>query len=270
MRHPAVAGRFYQGTKITLKKDVERCFVHPLGPGELPSLGEGIPAIKGLVQPHAGYMFSGAIAAHGYHSLFSEGVPDVFVVIGPNHTGYGSAVSMTDETFLTPLGEVEVDKELLESMESSVAMKDDSAHRYEHSVEVQLPFIQNFVERPLFLPLVMMDQSIGTATALGQALAKALEGRNAVVIASTDFSHYVPKQEAERKDKIAIDRILELDVKGLYSVIRKEGLSMCGYGPVAAMLTAVQGSQAKLLKYATSGDVQPMQEVVGYASIEIR
>jgi hypothetical protein len=144
------------------------------------------------------------------------------------------------------------------------------AHRHEHSIEVQVPFIQYLAADRRFVPVSMMRQDLKGAVALGKVIRSAIGGRDAVVIASTDFSHYVSPETAKEKDALAIDRILDLDSRGLYDVVRKNSITMCGFGPVMAMMEAVQGSEAELLKYATSGDISPMSEVVGYASIIIR
>ena len=184
---------------------------------------------------------------------------------------------MTEESYYTPLGEMPVDEEVYERLRDLGLESDMGAHRYEHSVEVQIPFLQWLEEKAgrgtgggmRLLPIVMMAQDHGTARKLGEMLRKALEGRDALVVASTDFSHYVPQEVAEKADALAIERILRLDAKGLFSLIRRTGISMCGYGPVMAMLEAVEPSRAELLKYATSGDISPMRDVVGYAALAI-
>lgn len=270
MRYPAVAGQFYSGTKEALVEEIEACYMSPIGPGELPQSPDGGRTIKGMVVPHAGYVFSGPVAAHAYRALAQDGFPKTFVVIGPNHSGMGSPVALTTQDFLTPLGEVEVDKELASELVKLGVVDDILAHRYEHCVEVQLPFLQHISTDFRFVPITMMDQEFKTARELGGTLGNAIAGKDVIVVASTDFSHYVPRNVAQTKDHEVIQKILSLDPQGMIKVVAKRNVSMCGYGPVVAMLTAVGGKQAELLKYATSGDVRPMSEVVGYGALIIR
>jgi AmmeMemoRadiSam system protein B len=270
LRYPAVAGQFYSGTEEALVKEIESCYTAPIGPGELPELSKGERSISGLIVPHAGYVFSGPVAAHSYSALAHDGFPKTFVIIGPNHSGMGSPIALTTQDFLTPLGEVSVDKELAEELIQKGISDDILAHRYEHSVEVQLPFLQHLSKEFEFIPITMMEQDFRAARELGQTIAEATAGKDVVVIASTDFSHYVPKSVAQAKDNDVIEKILGLDPQGMNKTRVKNSVSMCGHGPVMAMLTAVKGKDAKLLKYATSGDVRPMPEVVGYGAVVVR
>jgi len=269
MRYPAVAGKFYSSKEKALREQIEESFQGPLGPGSVPSLGKSRGGIVGAVVPHAGYMYSGPVAAHVYGKMAEEGFPETFVIIGPNHHGMGSGVAMTSEDFITPLGTCQVDKELAKSLKGWVD-EDPLAHQHEHSIEVQVPFIQYFSKEVKLLPICMAFQDFETAKELGRRLRKACEGKDVIVIASTDFSHYVPRHFAETQDRGVIDKILALDPQGVESVVMAKDVSMCGYGPVMAMLEAVQGRKAELLKYATSGDVHPAPEVVGYAGIVVR
>jgi hypothetical protein len=269
MRYPAVAGRFYSSKEKVLREEIEECFRSRIGPGAVPSLKEGRGSIVGAVVPHAGYVYSGPVAAHVYGALAQEGFPDTFVVIGPNHHGVGSGVAMTVEDFVTPLGTIEVDREIAKKLKGWVD-EDPLAHQSEHSIEVQVPFIQYFSRKARFLPISMAYQDFETAKELGARLRRACEGKDVVVIASSDFSHYVPAAFAEKQDRAVIERILALDAQGVEATVTTKDVSMCGYGPVMTMLEAVGGKSAKLLKYATSGDVHPMSEVVGYAGIIVR
>jgi len=268
MRYPAVAGQFYPSNEKELDILIRELYMHPLGPGEVSNLvQDGIRRIKGGVVPHAGYVFSGPVAAHFYHSLAKDGFPESFIIIGPNHYGIGSPVALTLEDFITPYGVARVDKELAKELVDMVDI-DSSAHKYEHSIEVQLPFLQ-FLKREIkFVPITMLSQEYEIAVELGKVIREAIDGRDVVVVASSDFSHYVPKDVAYKNDSRAIEKILKRDIKGLYEVIYQYNITMCGYGPVAAMLTATKG-RGKLLRYATSGDVQDMNEVVGYAAIKV-
>jgi len=269
MRVPAVSGQFYPSERNELDSLIRELYLHPLGPGEIPTLvQDGERRIKGGVVPHAGYIFSGPVAAHFYASLAKDGFPESFIIIGPNHYGVGSPIALSMEDFLTPYGVARIDKELAKSIAKEFVDIDEQAHRYEHSIEVQLPFLQ-FLKREIkFVPIAMLSQEYEMAVELGKVLRDAIDGKDVVIIASSDFSHYVPKKVAYANDMRAIEKILKGDVKGLYDVIYRYGISMCGYGAVAAMLTAT-GGRGKLLKYATSGDVQPMNEVVGYAAIKV-
>lgn len=270
MRYPAVAGQFYSGNPEELRKQVEKCYSSPIGPGVIPRLKEGPRSIVGAVCPHAGFMYSGPVAAHVFNALANDGFPETFIIIGPNHTGMGAMVATTVEDFSMPMGVVSVQKDLAERMVQGIISDDLLAHRGEHSLEVQLPFIQHLTPGAKIVPISMGLQDFKTAQEVGEIIAKEIQGRDVTVIASTDFSHYVPQEVAERKDRLAIDNILSLDPKGLYKTVTKENITMCGYGPVMAMLVAAQGQKAELLKYSTSGDVQPMREVVGYAGLVVR
>lgn len=270
VRVTAVAGQFYEGRRERLIAEIEDCFLHKLGPGKLPDLKKGNRKIVGAVVPHAGYVYSGPVAAHTYYALAEDGFPETFVIIGPNHTGYGSGVALTTQTFATPLGEVPVDTDLAKKIAQDVIDDDITAHRSEHSIEVQLPFLQYIKNDIMFVPICMAIQDFRMASRVGEIIGRAIEGKDVVVLASTDLTHYERKAVAEKKDRTVIDAILKLDAKLVYNVVNKYDVSMCGYGPVMAMLTAVKGDKANLLKYSTSGDVSPMPDVVGYCAIVVR
>jgi AmmeMemoRadiSam system protein B len=276
LRYPAVAGSWYAGTPNSLRKQIEQLFLHRLGPGSLPQVvSEGPRSIVGLVVPHAGYMASGPVAAHAYHHLAEDGKPDVVVIFGPNHTGHGSALSIMNEgAWRTPLGDVEVDTETADKIlqASSIIDVDDRAHVYEHSIELQLPFLQYLYGSELkFVPICFMMQDLESSREVGKAVASALKGKNELVIASSDMTHYEPQERAEKKDRMAIDAALELDEERYYNTVESYGISTCGYGPVIAAITAAKelgAKKAELLSYGTSGDVLgDRSAVVGYASI---
>ncbi|BAM69293.1 MEMO1 family protein [Methanothermobacter sp. KEPCO-1] len=278
IRRPAVAGAFYERDPEALRRRIEWCFNHELGPGGLPVRGSARD-IKGVIAPHAGYMYSGPVAAHAYHEMVSDGIPETFVIICPNHTGMGSGVSLMQRgAWETPLGVVDIDSELAEVIvrESGIIDIDGTAHLGEHSCEVHVPFIQYFTDRFRIVPITMWMQDQETATDVGHAVAAAIERteRDAVVIASTDFTHYSPADVAGSIDSRIIERITEMDDTGMYGVITELNATMCGYGPVAASITASRmlgASECRLLKYATSGDITGDQSsVVGYASLVLR
>ncbi|MFQ5710213.1 MAG: AmmeMemoRadiSam system protein B [Candidatus Geothermarchaeales archaeon] len=277
VRRPAFSGYFYMSDPNSLRNQIEESFKSPIGPGELPRLNErGKRGIVALVSPHAGYVYSGSVAAHGYHSLAEDGKPDLIVLIGPNHTGYGSGVSlMNSGVWETPLGRVEIDEETAGKIldVSRIIDVDASAHMREHSLEVQIPFLQYTLGNFRFVPILMMMQNLKTSREVGGAVAKALEGKNSVIVASTDLTHYEPHASAKRKDTAVIEAILSLDEEKMMSLVYSLNVSMCGMGPVASAIYAAKtlgASEAKLLKYATSGDVTgDLSQVVGYASLKM-
>jgi AmmeMemoRadiSam system protein B len=269
MRRPSVAGQFYAGDVQSLRAQIEKCFTGPLGPGKIPKLGPARREILGGIAPHAGYMYSGMVAAHTYARIVEDGFPKTFVIIGPNHTGRGSGIAIATEDWQTPLGVAKIDRDLAKAISRDLVDSDDEAHRFEHSVEVQLPFLQYFSDTIQFVPVCMGFQDLESAVSVGQTIAKAISGKDVVVIASTDMSHYVSPMLAKKKDGMALEEIKRMDTKALYDVVRDENISMCGYGPVIATMTACSGGKATVLKYANSGDVHPMAQVVGYASVVI-
>jgi AmmeMemoRadiSam system protein B len=277
MRIPVVAGQFYAGSRSSLVEQIEWCYTHTHGPGEVPKVQAGPRRLVGLVSPHAGYMYSGPVAAHGFARMAQDGRPGSVIIIGPNHTGYGSGVSiMTSGKWRTPLGEVQVDKALSEAIKQGSEMidADEVAHAHEHSLEVQLPFLQHLLgDEFKIVPICMMLQDVRTSKEVGDAIGKASVGKDVVIIASTDLTHYESQRSAVTKDRRVIDKILALDPEGLTQTVEEEAITMCGYGPVSSMLQAAKklgAKKAELLKYATSGDTAgPMPQVVGYGSIAV-
>ena len=266
VRRAAVAGQFYPSSKVALQKEVERCFLSPLGPGHLPQVKEGGGRrIVGALVPHAGLMFSGPVAAHVYAEMAKDGLPETVVIIGPNHTGYGKAVSASSEDFETPLGAVRADRDIVARLRGVVEI-DRTAHLYEHSLEVQLPFLQYLSPEIKIVPVVMGHQDVVIARETAKVLREACQGKDVVFLASSDLSHYVPAEVAREQDGTVLERILALDAEGMMELVQARDISMCGYGPVATMLLASGGTKARLLHYGSSGDVQPMDQVVGYAA----
>ena len=276
IRYPAVAGSWYAGTPNFLRKQIEELFIHKLGPGSIPKVvREGPRSLVGLVVPHAGYMASGPVAAHAYHHLANDGKPEVIVVFGPNHTGHGSALSIVNEgVWRTPLGDVEVDTQTANQIldASTVIDVDERAHAHEHSIELQLPFLQYLYGSDFkFVPICFMMQDLQSSQEVGKAVATALKGKNGLVIASSDLTHYEPQERAEKKDKMAIDAALKMDEEQYYHTVEDYGISTCGYGPTISAITAAKelgAKKAQLLCYKTSGDILgDRSAVVGYASI---
>jgi AmmeMemoRadiSam system protein B len=230
--------------------------------------------LLGLIVPHAGYKYSGPVAAHSYYKLASAGIFESIIILGPNHTGLGSGVStMTEGEWSTPLGDVPVDADLAREIvdRSDLVDVEDEAHRNEHSIEVQLPFLQFIYPRRFkFVPICMMLQDLKTSIEVGEAIAKAAEKHGAAVLASSDWTHYEPQEEAQSNDKQAIGAALQLNEKKFQEIIEERPVSACGYGPVTAMIHAakLRGVRSgNLLSYQTSGDVTgDMSSVVGYAA----
>lgn len=279
LRRPAFAGTFYPPYAEGLKLSIEKCFNHPLGPRKRPEIASSCGNLKGVVVPHAAYMYSGPIAAHSYLDIAQNGRPDSFILLGPNHNGIGMSESVVAKgTWETPLGKVGIDTELAEMIASNcdACTMDDYGHWGEHSIEVQLPFLQYIFGDFKFVPISMNDQTLKPSVSVGKAMAKAIKesGRNVVMVASSDFNHHEFKDVTASKDKLAIEKILKFDVGGLFSVLKERYITMCGYGGVAAVMTASKelgASTAKLLKYATSADNGgDYSATVGYGAIEFR
>jgi len=263
-RRPAVVGRFYPAEPDKLTRSI-REFLEP------PQ--ERIHAI-GLIVPHAGYMYSGHVAGAVYARV---DLPQRNIVLCPNHTGLGTPLSiMKNGAWQTPLGDIQIDEELCEAlMNTDPYLEDDaSAHRFEHALEVQLPFMQYLAGSSMrFVPITIGTSDLQRLEELGDAIAKVVRDIKsaALIIASSDMNHYESDAITRVKDRKAIDQVLAMDPEGLYDVVHREKISMCGYGPAVAMLTAAKqlgATKAELVKYATSGDVSlDFDRVVGYAGM---
>jgi len=278
LRGSAWAGRFYAGDAESLREQLEGCFEHRNGPGRLPEVNEDGPRrIIGIVSPHAGYMYSGMVAAHGFYRLAQDGVPQVAVILGPNHQWLGSELAIYAKGgWETPLGVVKINENIAAKIleKTDLVQDDERAHVTEHSLEVQLPFLQYIYGNDItFVPICMRHQGAQECSELGRAIAEAIEGENAVIIASSDFTHYETQASAEKKDGRALEEILNMRPDGLINVVAKFSMSMCGVGPVATMLYSAKELSAtgvELLKYATSGDITgDRYQVVGYASVAV-
>ncbi len=266
IRSSIVAGQFYPGSSDGLKKKIEAMVDDRV---------EKVEAI-GLVSPHAGYIYSGAVAGAVISRVKFK---DTFVMLGPNHTGRGKAFSiMTKGARETPLGEVEIDSELgkliLDS--SSYLEEDHVAHQFEHSLEVQVPFLQYFKPGVRIVPIVLTHASGTTYKKIGRELASAIKKskRGVVILASSDMSHYEPHETARNKDRQAIDAMLDLDEDELLRRVDELNISMCGYAPVAVLISAAKelgAKKAELVRYQTSGDTSgDYSSVVGYAGILVK
>jgi len=272
IRTPAVAGMFYPGEKNKLKESIHQCFLHSFGPGKLPPTEEK-KKIYGVICPHAGYMYSGPIACHSFYSISSES-PELFIIIGPNHWGVGSNVAaMKDCSWETPLGQVEVDSDAASELSkiSNIVDLDFFSHTKEHSLEVQVPMLQEIYSEFKILPIILIDQEKNAAEEIGEAVAIISKQKNSMIIGSSDFTHYEPNEFAHEQDKALIEPILDLDVDQFYKVLYEKNVTACGYGAIASTMIACKklgATKGELLKYATSGDVTgDTSSVVGYGSI---
>ena len=271
IRQPAVAGQFYPADPRALRHEIEDFLRAEKVTGSHP---EKIHAL-GCVVPHAGYIYSGGVAGAVYERL---DLPQRYIILCPNHTGRGEPLAiMSHGVWRTPLGDVTIDEELAADLKSrfSLLSEDSAAHRSEHALEVQIPFLQVLQPDFRFVPIVVGTSQFEVLSALGASLASAMcESREQVlVIASSDMNHYESDPVTRVKDRRAIETILALDPRGLYDVVRQGNISMCGYGPTVAMLTAalkLGATKAELIRYATSGDAFGERDrVVGYAGIAV-
>ena len=275
-RKPIVAGQFYDLGEEGLKEQIKGCFLSKLGPGKLP--GNRAKNAVGAVSPHAGYQFSGPAAAHAYKEIGETKIPDVYVILGPSHSGYGTCISMQD--WETPLGKVPIDRELGKIISKRIPANEE-AHLSEHSIEVQLPFLQFVNNGHDFRVMpVMVSHDISyseTAEIIRESLKEA--GKKAIMIASSDFTHYghaygyVPftinvKGKIKELDTGAIDAVRKMNAEKFIGYVKKKKATICGALPIAALLKAMDAKRAKLLKYYTSGDVTgDYDSAVGYAAI---
>ncbi len=263
IRKPAVAGQFYPAQAAKLREMIQ---------GMVSKKAKKEDVI-GLVSPHAGYIYSGPVAGA---TISKVKFKDTFIILGPNHTGMGKPLSiMTAGTWETPLGQVEIDSELAEKiLATSRHLQDDvGAHQYEHSLEVQIPFLQYFKQDFRIVPIILAYSSATAYKELGEEIAQAVKDlkRKVVIIASSDMTHYEPQESAQRKDSQAIEAILELNEDELLRRVSELDISMCGYAPTVALISAAKklgATSAELVRYQTSGDTTgDYSAVVGYAGI---
>ncbi|MFQ6011327.1 MAG: AmmeMemoRadiSam system protein B [Nitrososphaerales archaeon] len=274
VRLPAVAGTFYPGENAELSRTLKHCFTHELGPGKLPP-STNFPAPIALISPHAGYAYSGPVAAHGFYSVSSLTHIDLAIILGPNHWGLGSGVASVDSgSWRTSLGDVAIDSESVRELVGSTNLVhvDDRAHSREHSIEVQIPFLQHiFSNHFKILPISMYLQDKKTAEELASGLLPILMSKKAILIASSDLTHYETHDDATRKDQKLIGTIEALDLDKFYDTLESDNVTACGYGPIGvaiSVLNQIGVVKGRLLKYATSGDTtKDFSSVVGYASI---
>lgn len=264
-REPAVAHQFYPGDPATLHKTLERL---------IPETVSKQKAIA-VVSPHAGYIYSGSVAGETFAAVE---IPRDIVVMGPNHHGYGTPVSLMDQgAWRMPLGEVKINTELAGQIlaQTDLIEADTLAHRFEHSLEVQVPFLQYLRPDMTITPMVISHLSFKSCQVVGEALAAAIEhyNRPVLIVASSDMTHYESRESATEKDSLAMQQVIKLDPKGLYSTVLGKKISMCGIMPTTIALIAalrLGATQARLIRYTDSGEASgDTNQVVGYAGFVI-
>lgn len=268
VRHAAVAGRFYPRDEKSLRAEVRAYLSQGFEKEPVRALG--------CLVPHAGYMYSGHVAGAVFARLE---IPQLCLVLCPNHTGLGRALAiMSDGAWETPLGNVPIDSAFAAALKGrcSLLEEDSTAHRSEHAVEVELPFL--LIRQPdlTFVPIALGTRQFEVLAQLGDAIADAIaaENRQVLIVASSDMNHYESDAITRIKDQSAIEPILALDAHALYDIVTQQHVSMCGFGPAIAMLTAAKklgATSAEVVKYATSGEISgDLDAVVGYAGIVVR
>jgi len=225
--------------------------------------------VTAAIVPHAGYVYSGAIAAHAYARIAADRPPESVLVLGVDHHGMSRGASLSERPWLTPLGPTPIDTDLATALHRPPIDVDEEAHGREHSIEVQLPFLEYVLPHPRFVPLEVGFGPYDFLEDVAEVVRDATRGRDVLLIASTDFSHYVPPATAERLDRMAIDQILAKDAHGLYETVTRNDISMCGIAPTTVLLAALAGRnvEPQLLRWGHSGEVEKMRDVVGYAAI---
>lgn len=267
IRMPAAAGQFYPASAAELKKLIEKF---------TPQKADKTDVVA-CILPHAGYIYSGRVAVETAAGI---NIKNKIILLGPNHTGYGADFSIfSSGKWATPLGEIEIDRQLAQGIMKQCDFLSDEplAHQYEHSLEVELPILQYFKTSFKIVPITILCGDLEMLKKLGAGIAKAIkesqEEKSVMLVASSDMTHYEPQAVAEKKDRAAIEAITELDVDKLMRKIKELDITMCGYAPAIAVITAAKllgAKNAKLIKYQTSGDTTgDRTSVVGYAGIII-
>jgi len=264
VREPVVAGRFYSADRDDLLAELKAL---------VPETEPKIDAC-GIMVPHAGYMYSGHTAGAVYGGIIPK---DTYIIFGPNHTARGSDFAYSSDLWQTPLGELSPDTELFKNIitRTDLIAEDSAAHSFEHSIEVQLPFIQRTAPGAKIVPIAARDGDISDLREIAGAVSSAVKeaGRDVVIVASSDMTHYESREDAGRKDKKAIQKILDLDAEGLLEVVEKNRISMCGYISTVIMMLTVKelgARKGKLIKYTDSGEAAgDTRQVVGYAGIVV-
>ena len=265
IRQPAVAGQFYTGDGRKLRAELE----------SLIAVRPAREKVMGIVAPHAGYIYSGAVAGEVYGRIE---IPATVIVLGPNHTGLGARAAVyPDGEWLTPLGAVQINARLarLVRQHAPLVEEDSTAHHNEHSLEVQVPFLQFIRPDVTIVPLCLGFNDFARCRSLGEGIARAIMeyGEYVLIVASSDMTHYESAAAARTKDDLAISEMLAMNPDGLLQVCRSHGITMCGVVPATVMLVAaleLGATKAELVRYATSGDVTgDNRQVVAYAAFTV-
>ena len=282
LRQPAVAGAFYEKDFERLERQLKGCYVHKKGPGALP-ISKREKRVSAIITPHAGYQYSGPCAAWAYKELAESVFPDAYLIIGTNHSGYPSTTTALND-WQTPLGVVRVDQELARSLiQSGIAQEDLGPHPHEHSIEVQLPFLQvssaKNLDKLRFLPLMLAPDVSVKDLALDLKELLLDSGKRVTLIASGDFTHYGPNyhyipfsehvpQKLHDLDMGAIRHIKELNAEGFFDYVQDSGATICGHLPITLLLEMVGKATVQLLQYYTSADITgDWKNAVGYAAL---
>ena len=262
MRQPRVSGAFYSSSTRALEKELKDIYS---GFTKKPD-----EKILGGVVPHAGYIYSGRTAAAVYSRI---PVDATYVILGPNHSMSGALIAASEDDWMTPMGKVELDRDLLSHLRKEVVMVDENAHAFEHSIEVQLPFLQYLIKSVKILPISMGIQDYETAVDVGDALSDAINAhsRKVVVLASSDFTHYQPEEVVKSIDMSVIKPILEMDLRSFFDTVYNLNASVCGYGPIGTVihtLLSLGAVKGELVRYSTSAEASgDTRQVVGYGGI---
>jgi len=259
-RNPAVAGQFYPENPQQLKEMIT-------------SFKKGISqkiSSKGVILPHAGYIYSGKVAVQTIEKILPE---KRLIILGPNHTGLGKDFSVYRKgSWFTPLGEIKIDEELADFIlkEEGPLKEDTLAHQFEHSIEVELPILQYFFGQFIFVPIICREDTLETYKKIAEQIYKGIKKikEEVLVIASSDMTHYEPDSTARRKDRLAIEAILNLDVENFLKVVKEENITICGVAPISITLILtklLKATKAEVVLYQTSADVnKDYSSVVGY------
>ena len=265
IREASVSGQFYPSNPDELRAAIGS-FIHK---------PESLLEARAVVVPHAGYVYSGSVMGEVFSSVR---LPDRMILLGPNHTGRGAALALAPAVaWDMPLGKAPIDAEMNEALKAECPeLKEDAAaHRFEHSLEVQIPFLQMLRRDFRFCAICVREIDFPILEALGHALAKAIHSLKepVLLVASSDMTHYETKDAAARQDKFAIDRILAVDPPGLHRIVLDRDISMCGFAPTVAVLTACRdlgASAGQLIRYTNSGETSgDYSRIVAYAGIAI-
>ncbi len=275
MRPARFDGQFYASQASDLRGQIKKSFLSDVGPQELPTATKPTKEkLCAIIVPHAGYQYSGPVAAWAYLQA-SKYAPKTILIIGPNHSGFGPEVSIYPEgSWTTPLGKNSINDQLTHKIADQGFTLDTSAHKYEHSIEVQLPFLQFIFEHEFnIIAVSMLDQSLATTLKLSNAIANAIKNNDVLIVATTDLSHYENDESTRKKDSELIDELLRGNIENIYKTVSRTSISACGVGPAAVAINtcALLGAQKiRLLKYETSASASGDKDsVVGYSSLAI-